>query len=204
MNLPFHTFSGKDERLQSDVIESAKPLEVPQQAEAVPTNTTGSNLGDVILLSDDSDMEESGNGNTEAPLNDQPQQQENNPTHSAEEIEEEDVPMSLSDLSSSFQKCFPALNQTQESKAAGKSQPSDFLQVKPFDFEAARKQVKFGEDNRRGKTEANDGDDKIRLNKGDKKKSSVMSQKEEDGNDLPQGRRRQAFPASGNRSATFR
>lgn len=204
MNLPFHTFSGEDERLQSDVIESAKPLEVQQQAEVIPTPATGSNLGDVILLSDDSDMEESGNGDTEAPPNDQPQEQENNTTGSAEEIDEEDVPISLSDLSSSFQKCFPASNQTRESKASGKSQLSDFLQVKPFDFEAARKQVKFGEDNRREKMEANDGDDKIRLNKGDKKKSSVISQRDEDGNDLPQGRRRQAFPASGNRSATFR
>ncbi|CAA2938145.1 RRP6-like 2 [Olea europaea subsp. europaea] len=204
VNLPFHTFSGEDERLQSDVIESAKPLEVQQQAEVIPTPATGSNLGDVILLSDDSDMEESGNGDTEAPPNDQPQEQENNTTGSAEEIDEEDVPISLSDLSSSFQKCFPASNQTRESKASGKSQLSDFLQVKPFDFEAARKQVKFGEDNRREKMEANDGDDKIRLNKGDKKKSSVISQKDEDGNDLPQGRRRQAFPASGNRSATFR
>ncbi|KAL2503188.1 Polynucleotidyl transferase [Forsythia ovata] len=78
VNLPFHTFSGKDERLQSDVIESAKPLEVPQQAEAVPTPANGSNLGDVILLSDDSDMEESGNVDKEASANDELKQQDNN------------------------------------------------------------------------------------------------------------------------------
>ncbi|KAL2481805.1 Polynucleotidyl transferase [Abeliophyllum distichum] len=203
VNLPFHTFSGKDERLQSDVIESAKPLEVPQQAEAVPAPAIGSNLGDVILLSDDSDMEESGNVDTEASANDQLKQQENKTEGSAEEIDEEDVPMSLSDLSSSFQKCFPSSYQTQESKVAGKSQPSDFLQVKPFDYEAAQKQVKFGQDNRREITETSDGDDRSRLNKGDKKKSSVISQKDEDKNDLPQGKKASGFPSIGQSQCNF-
>ncbi|KAL0410255.1 UNVERIFIED_CONTAM: protein RRP6-like 2 [Sesamum latifolium] len=199
VTLPFHTFLGRDERLQSDVEESAEMLEDPHQGN-VSIPATGSTLEDIIILDDDSDVEESA---TAAAPNDQLKQLGNSETGSASEIQEGDEPISLSDLSSSFQKCFPSADQTMSSKVVDKSQPSEgFLQVKPFDYEAARKQVIFGEDPNTEPTA--EGDDNLRRR--DRKKGSVLGQspKDEGTTDLPQGRRRQAFPASGNRSATFR
>ncbi|KAK4414837.1 protein RRP6-like 2 [Sesamum alatum] len=202
VTLPFRTFLGGDERLQSDVEESAEMLEVPHQG-SVSIAATGSTLEDVIVLDDDSDVEESAKANSAASPNDQLKQLGNSEIGSASEIQEGDEPMSLSDLSSSFQKCFPSADQTMSPKVVDKSQPSEgFLQVKPFDYEATRKQVIFGEDRKTEPTA--EGDDNLR--KRDRKKGSVLgeSPKDEGTTELPQGRRRQAFPASGNRSATFR
>ncbi|KAL0346918.1 UNVERIFIED_CONTAM: protein RRP6-like 2 [Sesamum calycinum] len=202
VTFPFHSFLGRDERLQSDVEESAEMLEVPHQGN-VSIPATGSTVEDIIILDDDSDVEESAKANSAAAPNDQLKQLGSSETGSASEIQEGDEPMSLSDLSSSFQKCFPSADQTISSKVVDKTQPSEgFLQVTPFDYEAARKQVIFGED---PKTEPTaEGDDNLRRR--DRKKSSVLGQspKDEETTDFPQGRRRQAFPASGNRSATFR
>ncbi|KAL0338765.1 UNVERIFIED_CONTAM: protein RRP6-like 2, partial [Sesamum angustifolium] len=202
VTLPFHSFLGRDERLQSDVEESAEMLEVPHQGN-VSIPATGSTVEDIIILDDDSDVEESAKANSAAAPNDQLKQLGSSETGSASEIQEGDEPMSLSDLSSSFQKCFPSADQTISSKVVDKTQPSEgFLQVTPFDYEAARKQVIFGED---PKTEPTaEGDDNLRRR--DRKKVSVLGQspKDEETTDFPQGRRRQAFPASGNRSATFR
>ncbi|KAI4350321.1 hypothetical protein L6164_004788 [Bauhinia variegata] len=77
---------------------------------------------------------------------------------------------------------------------------SALLKPKPYDYEEARKQVKFGED-----TEASQGDggpSPFRDSGG--KKKSARGQTSDSAKELQQGRRRQAFPASGNRSATFR
>lgn len=188
-----------DERLYSKVEESAEVLH--QGDPSAPA--TGSTSVDIIVLDDDSDVEESGRANSDAVLDNQLRQLENNEAGSASRIEDGDEPMSLSDLSSSFQKCFPLLDQTTSSKMVDKSQPSEgFLQVQPFDYEAARKQVKFGEDLQAEPMVK--GDDNIRKRAG--KKSSVVAkpEKDEGTTELPQGRRRQSFPASGNRSATFR
>ncbi|XP_011094140.1 protein RRP6-like 2 [Sesamum indicum] len=202
VTLPFHTFLGRDERLQSEVEESVGILEVPHQGN-VSIPATSSTVEDIIILDDDSDVEESANANSAAAPNDQLKQLRNSETGTASEIQEGDEPMSLSDLSSSFQKCFPSADQSMSSKVVDKSQPSEgFLQVKPFDYEAARKQIIFGED---PKTEPTAEDDD-NLRRRDRKKGPVLGQSPEDEGttDLPQGRRRQAFPASGNRSATFR
>ncbi|KAK6139755.1 hypothetical protein DH2020_026515 [Rehmannia glutinosa] len=146
VSLPFHTFSGRDESMQTNAEESAKKLENSHQGGAsAPPPATGSSLADIIVLDDDSDLK----------------QLENNEAGSGSDFEEEDEPMSLSDLSSSFQKCLPSLDQTISSKMVDKSQPTDgFLQVKPFDYEAARQQVKFGGNPNREPT--GEGDDNKR------------------------------------------
>ncbi|BAB09932.1 nucleolar protein-like [Arabidopsis thaliana] len=101
-------------------------------------------------------------------------------------VDAEDEPMSLSELSTNFQKCFKSMN---KSKKAQKQ--TEFLNIEPFDYEAARKEVKFGEGHkgRQGKREAAAG----------QKKGSTQEQSE-----FGQGKRRQAFPASGNRSMSFK
>ncbi|KAK6131653.1 hypothetical protein DH2020_034667 [Rehmannia glutinosa] len=204
VSLPFHTFSGRDESMQTNAEESAKKLENSHQGDAsAPPPATGSSLADIIVLDDDSDVEELEKSNSDDASNDQLKQLENNEAGSDSDFEEEDEPMSLSDLSSSFQKCLPSLDQTISSKVVDKSQPTDgFLQVKPFDYEAARQQVKFGGNPNR--EPMGEGDDNKRR---DRKKGIVTAKSEKDEGTtdlLPQGRRRQAFPASGNRSATFR
>ncbi|XP_010440775.1 PREDICTED: protein RRP6-like 2 [Camelina sativa] len=105
----------------------------------------------------------------------------------AKKVETEDEPMSLSELSTNFQKCF---NSMKKSNKAQKQ--TEFINIEPFDYEAARKELKFGEGQkgRQGKKEAGAGQ---------KKKGSGPEQSE-----FGQGKRRQAFPASGNRSATFK
>ncbi|KAL6560149.1 hypothetical protein OROHE_006387 [Orobanche hederae] len=193
VSLPFHSFSGsRDERDHTNLEESAK-LEIPSRGETSALPATGSTLEDIIILDDDSDIEDSAKDNTNtAASNDQ---LKNNKFESSGS--DEDEPVSLSDLSSSFQKCLPPLDETVSMKVDDKSQT--FLQVKPFDYEAARKQIKFGENSK----QMEEGDDGVRIR--DRKKGSVKDKlgKDEGTNDFAPGRRRQAFPASGNRSMNF-
>lgn len=103
------------------------------------------------------------------------------------EVEAEDEPMSLSELSTNFQKCFKSMKKSNKAQ-----KQTEFLNIEPFDYEAARKEVKFGEGHkgRQGKKE---------VAAAQKKKGAGPEQSE-----FGQGKRRQAFPASGNRSATFK
>ncbi|KAL6507822.1 hypothetical protein OROGR_024017 [Orobanche gracilis] len=194
VSLPFHSFSAgsSDERDHTNLEESAK-LEIPSQGEASALTATGSTLEDVIILDDDSDIEDLAMDNTNTSSSSD--QLKNNKFGSLSS--DEDEPVSLSSLSSSFQKCLPPLDETESMKVDDKSQT--FLQVKPFDYEAARKQIKFGENSK----EMEEGNDGVRIR--DRKKGFAKDKlgKDEGTNDFPQGRRRQAFPASGNRSASF-
>lgn len=190
MSLPFHAFSGGDEKVE----QSAKISEVVHE-ENHSDPATDSTLVDIIVLDDDSDVEDSEKVTSDAALDNHSRQIENNEAGS---VSEEDEPMSVSDLSSSFQKCFPSLDQAMSSKVVDKSRATDgSLPVQPFDYEAARKQVKFGKS---GAAVA-DGDDSVKRRERRKVSGAVGK---EDAAEHPQGRRRQAFPASGNRSATFR
>ncbi|KAL6575192.1 hypothetical protein OROMI_012477 [Orobanche minor] len=193
VSLPFHSFSGsRDERDHTNLEESAK-LEITSRGETSALPATGSTLEDIIILDDDSDIEDSAKDNTNtAASNDQ---LKNNKFESSGS--DEDEPVSLSDLSSSFQKCLPPLDETVCMKVDDKSQT--FLQVKPFDYEAARKQIKFGENSK----QMEEGDDGVKIR--DRKKGVVKDKlgKDEGTNDFAQGRRRHAFPASGNRSMNF-
>ncbi|GER41804.1 3'-5' exonuclease domain-containing family protein [Striga asiatica] len=200
VTLPFLTFSDMNERLQTYPEETAKNLDTAQHTESsapVPAST----LDDMIILDADSDSNDDlARDDTRAPnsSNDPPERTEQE-QNSGSDMDE---PMSLDDLSSSFQKCLPSPAQTISGKGVGKS-PS-FLEVKPFDYEAARKQVKFG-GNRKGDAMGDDDDGSVKKQQ-DRKKGLVKdkSGKDESPTEFGQGRRRQAFPASGNRSATFR
>ncbi|XP_041999201.1 protein RRP6-like 2 [Salvia splendens] len=196
VSLPFHTFSGGDERLHSEVEESAKIPEVVHEEEP-PAPATDSSLVDIIVL-DDSDIEDSDDANLDAARDDRSRQVENNETGSTLEGDE---PISLSDLSSSFRKCFPSLEQAMGSKVVVKSRPAEAsIEVKPFDYEAARKQVIFGGQRKVEPLVEDDGS----LKRKERRKGSSAVGKDDEPSEHPQGRRRQAFPASGNRSATFR
>ncbi|XP_047315348.1 protein RRP6-like 2 [Impatiens glandulifera] len=107
--------------------------------------------------------------------------------------------MSLSDLSSSFEKCFESLNQKGNPKQSQK-RVEELLEVKPFDYEVARKEFKIGNEVR-GNEEQKGKGNKDRK----KKKNNNRADKVEGGEvEFAQGRRRQAFPMTGNRSSTFR
>ncbi|KAL3644130.1 hypothetical protein CASFOL_012062 [Castilleja foliolosa] len=193
VSLPFHSFSGSDERLQTSVEDSPKKLEISHPASAPPA--TGSTLEDIIVLDDDdSDIEDS-KGNSDSTPNGDLKQVENNEMSSGSDADE---PMSLSDLSSSFEKCLPS--------TAGAKVTADesLLQVKPFDYETARKEVKFGQNRGGEPMEEGDGGNRRKDRKKGLMTKDNKSGKNEESADFGQGKRRQAFPASGNRSATFR
>ncbi|XP_057778864.1 protein RRP6-like 2 [Salvia miltiorrhiza] len=195
VSLPFHAFSGGDERLHLEV-ESAKIPEVVHE-EDPPAPAADSTLVDIIVL-DDSDIEDSEEGNLDAARDDQSRQVENNEAGSTLEGDE---PISLSDLSSSFQKCFPSLGQAMGSKGVDKSRPSEgTLDVIPFDYEAARKEVIFGGQKKVESTVEGDSSSKRK----ERRKGSTAVGKDDEPAEHPQGRRRQAFPASGNRTASYR
>lgn len=192
MILPFHSFSGGDSGKPSkpDAEVHAKALEIKSFEEtvvAVPASTN--DLEEIIMF-------EGNSGSDAGAENDEPEGEENPKGSGLEMYEGDDEPMSLTDLSSGFQ----ALSETRKARL---HESNSFVQVKPFDYAAARKQVRFGEDAKqeesRGKEDGLDCVSKKRtLGKG-------RVQAEEDGaGEYQQGRRRQAFPASGNRSATFR
>ncbi|KAK9698315.1 hypothetical protein RND81_08G095500 [Saponaria officinalis] len=175
--------------LDADQHSEHASVELNTESETQPISTF--KLEDVINLDSDSNDDE------------EPAEEENNQSTPNEQPElvvlddDDDEPMSLSDLSSSFQKCLQDVNQDQICNKDDRSKDTGALHFKPFDYEAARKQIQLGETTMR-KTGTGDGDNSM-----GKKKSAVCGRNKQD-ELLPQGKRRQAFPASGNRSSTFR
>ena len=201
VNFPFHSFSGTSEqsKLVIEVPDTAVETCQPQGHAAVPAANSRSD--DIIMLEDNLNVEEPIHGNLEAA-------DEHKSDFGASASEMDDEPMSLSELSSSFQQCFESINQNGNGRKNEKSQEAGcVLQLKPFDYEAARKHVRFGEDPEDGLGSEGDKGLKSRRDSGGKKKGPIKGrvQRDDDGTgEFPQGRRRQAFPATGNRSATFR
>ncbi|KAJ0015012.1 hypothetical protein Pint_20018 [Pistacia integerrima] len=187
--------------LPKPVAEESKVLEV--QSEEPPVEPSArSNTEDVIMLKDDVNGDESTHDNlekTHVP-------REDDSAEPALEMHEQDEPMSLSDLCTSFQECLQSVNKNRKPRKLEKSENhSGFLQIKPFDFEAARKHIRYGE----APTEESvriAGSQKNPRDSGDKKKSSAgnQGQKNDGTKELSEGKRRFAFPATGNRNATFR
>lgn len=208
VSFPFHSFSGMDEQLQP-------PVEGMRHDFPPAVQGGVSNLGDVILLDDNACVEGTSSGE---PTREQLDHNEEHIEGSDFEMAEGDEAMSLTDLSSSFQRCFQSTSQARKLKQAGTSKdPEGLLQLKPFDYEGARRQIRFGEGSRAEPKE--DGDeghaDRSRVDPVDRASSAAasagesqsqsQSRRDDEGTrNLAQGRRRQAFPASGNRSATFR
>lgn len=227
MSLPFHSFLGTSEQSKSvaepttttalktqnskaPAAESAKSLNVEPPAMPVPKPCPD----EIIMLEDDSDDEEEyEESHPVAEATDEPKLKGFSASSPLEiddddedEDEDEDEPMSLSELSSSFQKC---LNSNEQAMNLGETdnpgKQSGFLQIKPFDYEAARKQVVFGEDLEEDSELEDDKDPKPSKNAGAKLDLGLDRVQKNSGTvELPQGKRRHAFPATGNRSATFR
>ncbi|KAJ7971932.1 Protein RRP6-like 2 [Quillaja saponaria] len=200
VSFPFQSFSGRSEQLKTVVETPNRVFEELNPRVSVSETAATATPEDIIKLDDNSDEELSHGNSGSADAN-----RENNSAVSSSETKKEEEPMSLSDLSSNFQKCFQSINQNRKAKHVKKAGGSGGLQLKPFDYEAARKQVRFGEE---AEDESARDVDGVRhpLNSGSKKKSSAIARGQSNDlrNDLLQGKRRQAFPATGNRSATFR
>lgn len=210
VSLPFHAFSGRIEQIQQAATAPAIPLEIEYREESFATDCKL----DVITLETDSDDGESVKG--DLPTGEQEKSfampvatseledvilldidsDHEDPVKDDSEVTDN---QSLSNLS--------LINQKSKAKLAEKSQAHEGqLKVQPFDYEAARKQVVFGEDPGKQQPET-EGDESRRSRnaKGDKKGLFVdQPPKIEETAEFQQGRRRQAFPASGNRSYTFR
>ncbi|KAG5556236.1 hypothetical protein RHGRI_006742 [Rhododendron griersonianum] len=201
VNLPFHSFVPRDETLQLVVEEPAKVSQRLLHEEPSSIQAQSSTLEDVILLEEkeEDNDEEEGGANVEKSTTIETKNKQL-------ETGDGDETMSLGDLSSSFQNCFKSISETRKAKQPVKPRESGgFLELKPFDYESARKQAWLGNEPDAEKGEKSEGGRKSRAGKADKKKSSTVgkSRNDEESGGFQQGRRRQAFPASGNRSATF-
>lgn len=201
--LPFHSFSGGGNISEPNPSEQTQ-LETKQQHHSEPPATT--QLEEVIQL----DNNDFGDSSEESPsANDgglerrerSPRQENGSNEVSPLETEEEE-PISLSDLSSSFQQCFQSINQDRSSyKKSGKqSQENEVkVQVRPFDYAAARKNINF---TGVGEHDGDGGLDSNSLDNGEKRRASAVGRS--NGEERSRGLRRQAFPPSGNRSTTYK
>lgn len=194
VNLPFHSFSGKANGLQPAAKEPAKPLQISRPKEPETVVATGSRLQGIILLNEKL---------VEEQVHEDPKQEQNISNMSASffEVDEGDETVSLSDLSSSFKKCFQSTQKERKATQVRKSQ-EPVQQFKPFDYAAARKQAEF-EDNRRRNIKE-DGENRSKHAE-NMKKNLIKGHTEggEESGGFQLGRRRQVFPSTGNRSATF-
>ncbi|KAJ0981713.1 hypothetical protein J5N97_009968 [Dioscorea zingiberensis] len=207
--LPFHSFDGPKPFFEPGAQENTKQSRPDSmQHDNEPFTTT--KLDDVIPL--ENEMEGLG---TESQITEEdvkhrewfPQLPENGSSADSQpETRTEEAPMSLSDLSSSFQECFRSLNEIKGSKQ--NQQPAQErgelnFQLKPFDYATARQHTRFGEV-REGRGAADDGQGS--QNSGRIRKGAVRdgAHEVERASEFQQPRRRQAFPPSGNRSATYR
>lgn len=195
VNLPFHSFSGSEEQPEALREEPAQASEAQNVLDLATSKAE-----DIIMLEENDNAEES-------PQDDSDTEKELEETDSTQpnlKTDEDDEAISLTDLSSSFQRCLESVKQNKKAGQVENSQEtSGLVQVKPFDYEAARREVRFGVD----KKDASGGDEgqkRLLKSRGRKNSSPADPFQKDDGSRLPQGRRRQAFPASGNRSATFR
>ncbi|KAK8713010.1 hypothetical protein V6N13_148238 [Hibiscus sabdariffa] len=200
VNLSFHSFPGTEEQSKPQANEPTKLPEVPQPEEPPAVIATKSSTAeDVIMLEDNSNKDEQIDGSDSPEVTDDKPGKESSMAPSSE-TEKEDETMSLSDLSTSFEQCFESMNQNRKAVKVKKSkEASGLLQIKPFDYETARKEVKFGED-----AEEESGSHTKHAGKKNKGSAAGRLQIDDGSKQFPQARRRQAFPASGNRSATFR
>ncbi|CAA0821447.1 Polynucleotidyl transferase- ribonuclease H fold protein with HRDC domain [Striga hermonthica] len=124
VSLPFHAFPSTNSRLQMDPEEPAKNPETPSHTES-STPARGSTLENVIVLDDDSDADDdSARENTRVAA----AAEKNEEEQSWGSGSEADEPMSLGDLSSSFQNCLPSQGQTVSANPVDKTQ--SLLEVK--------------------------------------------------------------------------
>ncbi|KAJ6810603.1 protein RRP6-like 2 [Iris pallida] len=207
VTLPFFSFTCRDSTSGPNLVDKIKHSqpETPQQWSDQPSETK---LEDLILL--ENDETDSPQSPPESPMvNDDatgmkcfPALPENGEICSRQpELETGEEHNSLSDLSSSFQQCFQTLSEMKSGSRKNQRQyqePEPKIQVKPFDYAAARKNAKYG-----GTEEHVDGGVKEKTSESrDKSRGKVMAR--DGGEDKAKSLRRQAFPPSGNRSTTYK
>lgn len=208
--LPFHYFSGGENLSEAspDVNLSHRQLENQQQCTGYITERM--KLEEVIPLENEPDNSESAAESLKAddtmkhrewfPL------PENGSGGFQPGSDIAEGPASPLDLASSFEKCFQSINErrTSHQNQRPSQEPEFNYQLKPFDYAAARKNIKFG---RAGETEKGEDDDGIQTVKDSAELRqglvSGQSRGEERMKGFQQPRRRQAFPPSGNRSTTY-
>ncbi|KAF2306892.1 hypothetical protein GH714_022386 [Hevea brasiliensis] len=197
VSLPFHSFLDRNKLPELLEEEPVLVSEIPHAEESFVVPPADSSLEEIIVLEDDSYVEVIENDDSET----KDSHRDSKELGSGLIMEEEEH-ASLSVLSTSYQKCFQSGNQNRTIEKIQKSQePTGLLQLKPFDYAAARKRVKFGKESEEGSIEAGDKDQGSLDSLGGKKISGV--QKDDGTNEFSEGERRQAFPATGNRSAPF-
>lgn len=192
--LPFHSFSGRDEQSEPVTDVSIKNFELPYP------ESTDEHIGDsaeVVKLEEilplERDLECSpqhpGNGNAE---------------DSALDMETTDKHSSVADLANSFNECFQSLNEMRNSRQ-GHGIKNEGSQLKRFDYAAARKQIRFGDGREEQVSAEGEFTSRTMPDPSEIKVDHVSDRlcKDTGPKVSSQARRRQAFPASGNRSATF-
>lgn len=196
MSLPFHSFAGGHKPEEPVTKEPTRVSEVSDSEQPAAS----SKVEEYIMLEERHDaVVDRSHSNSDTANKDG----EDDSRGSASEEDKEEGPMSLSELSSSFQKCLQAANDSRKSRHADKSpEPQGLMQqqLKPFDYEEARKEIQF---DKKPSKERSDNDSKADSRRG-RKGSATQQGQGDNGTEFRQGRRRQAFPASGNRSSTFR
>ncbi|RZS28508.1 hypothetical protein BHM03_00062109 [Ensete ventricosum] len=202
--LPFHHFSGGETTSELHV----KEIIVCPVVETLQQHSADlAKLEEVIPL-DRGSHEQSP---SDSPMTDDGTKERDNSHHpeigSGLDLQPEsitsDEPMSPSDLTSSFEKCFQSINERRNCQRSQKSsqKPEINFNLRPFDYAAARKNVKFDDDgDDETKTE-----DPIKTSPDSRQmhRASGKAQGEERSRGSQQARRRQAFPPSGNRSTTY-
>lgn len=194
--------------MQPSLSESIKQAHVKTREEHPDQPSSTSQLEEVISLEvNDSDGRQSP-GRSPSPdggaeLSGRSPDPENGSVQcSYVETTAEEEPMSLSDLSSSFQQCFQSISQKKSRSKNNRVQSQEYeahIQVKPFDYSAARKNINFrgvGERDRDGGL----GSDVS--GSGDRRRGSGTGRSS--GEERVKGLRRHAFPPSGNRSTTYK
>nr|XP_010932653.1 protein RRP6-like 2 isoform X1 [Elaeis guineensis] len=207
VSLPFHYFSG-DPEVCPEVKLNHPQVENQQHRAGNITETV--KLEEVIHLDEPHNSEST----AESPKADDsmkhgkwlpppPENCSDGGLHAECDIAEE--LLSTSDLASSFEKCFQSISERSSHQNQKPSQePEVNYQLKPFDYAAARKNIKFGDVEEKDRAKGNDGlrtlPDSREMHKG-----PVFGQSggKERLKGFQQSRRRQAFPPSGNRSTTY-
>ena len=210
--LPFHHFSGGEKLLEVSPEVNLNHRRVENQQQCTGYVTEMMKLEEVIPLEKEPDNSLSAADSLKADDSRKhrewfPPLQENGSGGSfqSESDNGEGLASSL-DLSSSFEKCFQSINERRSSHQNHKpsQEPEVNYQLKPFDYAAARKNMKFGEV---GEKDIAESDNRLQTSSvsGEMHKglASGQSRGEEKVKGFQHPRRRQAFPPSGNRSTTY-
>ncbi|KAM0944123.1 putative ribonuclease D [Dioscorea sansibarensis] len=206
---PLHSFSGLENNTRQSHPEmetntrQAHP-ENMQQHDSQPSTATG--LDEVIPLENETGEGQMAENNLKHRAWFPRLPENGSSTDSKPEARIEEAPMSLSELSSSFQQCFKSLNEMKGAKRNQRSaqQPVNLNpQVRPFDYADARQHIRFGEGGSAG-GDARASQDSVRSRRGAVRGGTATARETERASEFQQPRRRQAFPPSGNRNATFR